>query len=99
MSQPRVSAPVYIFTWLGLLGLTLLTSLLALLNFGSMSMIIGLLIAAVKALLIAGFFMHVFYETKLVRVVVAGGIMWLLILFTLTLCDYVTRGWLPFPGK
>lgn len=99
MSQHRVSAPVYLFTWLGLLGLTLLTSLLALLNFGRMSMIIGLLIAGVKALLIVGFFMHVFYETKLVRVIVAGGVVWLLILFTLTLCDYITRGWLPLPGK
>lgn len=49
------------------------------------------MIAGAKALLITGLFMHVFYETELVRVV-AGGLVWLLILFTLTLCDYVTRG-------
>jgi cytochrome c oxidase subunit IV len=35
----------------------------------------------------------------LVRVVTAGGIVWFLIMATLTLTDYMTRGWLPFPGK
>lgn len=99
MSQHKITFRTYLFTWLSLLGLTLLTSLLALVDTGRMSLIIGLLIAGVKALLIVGFFMHVFYDSKLIRVVVAGGITWLLILITLTLLDYGTRGWLPFPGK
>jgi cytochrome c oxidase subunit IV len=99
MSQPTVSVKTYTFTWLGLLGLTLLTSLLGLLDLGRFNLVAAILIAAVKASLIAFIFMHAFYESKLVRVVLAGGIVWFLILISLTLGDYITRGWLPFPGK
>jgi hypothetical protein len=28
-----------------------------------------------------------------------GGVLWFLIMITLTLGDYLTRGWMPFPGK
>jgi cytochrome c oxidase subunit IV len=99
MSEPRVSAKTYMATWAGLLGLTLLTSLLGFIDLGQFSIIVAALIAAMKASLIAAFFMHALYESKLVRVILAGGIIWFLILLTLTLTDYITRGWLPFPGK
>lgn len=99
MSAPKVSARTYLFTWITLLGLTLLTSLLGTVNLGAMSLIVGLIIAATKGSLIASFFMHALYDSKLVRVVLAGGIIWLLVLVTLTIADYITRGWLPFPGK
>ena len=99
MSQPTVSAKAYALTLVALLGLTLLTSLLALVNLGRYSFVAGIVIAVVKASLIAGIFMHALYETKLVRVVLAGGIIWFLIMISLTVVDYITRGWLPFPGK
>jgi len=99
MSQPTVSIKTYTFTWLALLGLTLLTSLIGLIDLGVFNLVAAVLIAAVKASLIATFFMHAFYEAKLVRVVLAGGIIWFLILISLTLGDYLTRGLLPFPGK
>lgn len=99
MSQPTVSIKTYAFTWLALLGLTLLTSLIGLVDLGIFNLVTAVLIAAIKASLIAFFFMHAFYESKLVRVVLAGGIVWFLILISLTLGDYITRGWLPFPGK
>ena len=44
-------------------------------------------------------FMHALYETKLVRVIMAGGVIWFLIMISLTLGDYLTRGWMPYPGK
>jgi cytochrome c oxidase subunit IV len=99
MSQPTVSIKTYTFTWLALLGLTLLTSLIGLVDLGVFNLITAILIAGIKASLIAFFFMHAFYESKLVRVVLAGGIVWFLILISLTLADYLTRGLLPFPGK
>lgn len=99
MSQPAVSVRTYTFTLVALLGLTLFTSLLGRVDLGPFSFIAGVLIALVKASLIASFFMHALYETKLVRVVLAGGVVWFLILMSLTLTDYVTRGWMPFPGK
>lgn len=99
MSQSTVSVKTYTFTVLALLALTLLTSLLALVDLGKFSFIAGVAIAAVKASLIASFFMHALYETKLVRVVMAGGVIWFLIMISLTVGDYLTRGWMPFPGK
>lgn len=99
MTEPKVSSRTYLFTWATLLGLTLLTSLLGLMNLGAFSLPIAILIATVKAALIAGFFMHVLYDSKLVWVVVAGGVIWFLIMITLTVGDYISRGWLGFPGK
>jgi cytochrome c oxidase subunit 4 len=46
-----------------------------------------------KALLVILFFMHVRWSTRLTWVVVASGFFWLLILFGLTMMDYLTRGW------
>jgi cytochrome c oxidase subunit 4 len=34
-----------------------------------------------------------------IAVVVGGGMLWLGILLVLSLADFVTRGWLPVPGK
>jgi len=99
MSQSTVSVRTYTFTLLALLGLTLLTSLLALVDLGRFSFVAGVAIAALKASLIASFFMHALYEIKLVRVVLAGGVVWFLIMISLTIADYLTRGWMPFPGK
>lgn len=99
MSQSTVSVKTYAFTLIGLLALTLLTSLLALVDLGKFSFIAGVAIAAVKASLIACFFMHALYEMKLIRVIMAGGMIWFLIMISLTLGDYLTRGWMPYPGK
>lgn len=35
--------------------------------------------------------MHALYETPLIRVILASGVLWFLILITLTMCDYLTR--------
>ncbi len=99
MSGPVVSRKTYVFTWLGLLGLTLLTTLLGFINMGPFSMVAAVGIATMKAALIAGFFMHALYDSKLVRVIICGAVIWFLILVSLTLGDYMTRGWLPWPGK
>lgn len=94
MTEPVVSRKTYLFTWLGLLALTLLTTLISFLDLGPFSMVIAVAIAVAKASLIVLFFMHAFYEFKLVRVIVAGGIIWFLILTGLTMNAYISRGWL-----
>lgn len=99
MSRPSVTARTYLLTWAGLLGLTAATALVGLVDMGQFSIIIAVLIATFKAALIVAFFMHALYESKLVRVILAGGVVWFLIMFSLTLGDYITRGWLPVPGK
>lgn len=99
MKAHSVSARTYLFTWLSLIGLTLLTTLLAFIDLGWFSTFLAVGLATVKASLIAAFFMHVLFDSKTVKVILTGGIIWFLILMSLTLGDYFTRGWIPFPGK
>lgn len=99
MKQPILSVKTYALTWIALLALVLITTLIALLDLGTFTMIIAITIATIKAALVAAFFMHALYEGKVVRIILAGGVLWFLIMITLTLGDYVSRGWLPFPGK
>ncbi|MDQ2901370.1 MAG: hypothetical protein M3Y07_16470 [Acidobacteriota bacterium] len=58
---------------------------------GPFSMILALTFAAMKACLIAGIFMNALSDARVIRVVIAGGIVWYLIFTSLTLCDYITR--------
>ena len=99
MTEPVVAKRTYLAAWAILLALTLLTVLLGYLRLGPFNMIIGIGIATIQACIIGGIFMHAVYEVPLVRVVTAGAVIWFLIEATLTLTDYITRGWLPFPGK
>ncbi len=50
-------------------------------------------------MLVILFFMGVKYNTKLTQVVAASGFVWLIILFGITMGDYLTRGWLGVPGR
>jgi len=56
-------------------------------------------IACCKMLLVALFFMHLRHSTRLTRLVVGGGLIWLAILLVFTLSDFVTRGSLGVPGR
>lgn len=89
--QPVVSRKTYVLVFLGLLALTLLTVLVGRIDMGPFSMVAAIAIASTKASLIAVYFMHALYGTKVVRVVVVGGLLWFLILLSLTLMDYGTR--------
>jgi cytochrome c oxidase subunit IV len=99
MKEASVSIKTYTFTWLSLLALTLITTLIGFVDLGVFTMVIAVGIAALKAAIIAAIFMHALLEASLVKVVIGGGLVWFLILITLTMTDYVTRGWLPYPGK
>jgi len=99
MNEQALSLKKYIFTWLGLLGLTLLTTLIAFVNLGVWSTVIEIGIATIMASMVAGFLMRAFYETKLIKIIITAAIIWFLVMISLTLSDYMTRGWLPFPGK
>lgn len=93
------SVKTYALVLLALLGLTVLTTLVAFVDLGNFSVVVALLIAVTKMLLVALFFMHVRYSTRLTRLVILGGLMWLAILLLLTLSDFFTRSWIGVPGK
>ncbi len=82
------------YTIFGILMLcTYLTVQIAFFDLGPLNTIAALVIAVLKATLVILFFMHVKYSTRLTWAVVIGGIFWLGILLTLTMGDYLTRGW------
>jgi cytochrome c oxidase subunit 4 len=99
MPHATVSPRTYYLTYVCLLGLTLSTVLIGYLDLGWFSMFVAVALAAIKATLIASFFMHALYEKVMIRLLIAGALLWFLILVTLTMCDYITRNWLPLPGK
>jgi cytochrome c oxidase subunit 4 len=61
--------------------------------------VVALGIAACKTLLVALFFMHIRHSTRLTKLVVVGGLLWLGILLFLTMADFVSRGWLRALGN
>lgn len=91
MTEPIISRKTYILTYVGLLCLTLATTLLSYIDMGPFNTVVAVGIAVVKASLIAALFMHALYEDKLVKIILAGGVLWFLILITLTMTDYFTR--------
>jgi cytochrome c oxidase subunit 4 len=72
-----------------------LTVAAAFVDLGALNNVVMLGIAITKATLVVLFFMHVRWATRLTWVVAASGFVWLLILFGLTMMDYVSRGWVP----
>ena len=56
---------------------------------------IGFTIAAIKALLIILWFMHVKAGTRLTWIFAASAFVWLIIMFGLTMNDYTTRENIP----
>ncbi len=96
----RVTSPLtYLIVCAALLALTFATYAAAMLNLGPWRTLVALGIAAVKAILIALFFMHARFSTGITRVVIGGGLLWLGILIVGTLDDVLTRGWPGVPGK
>jgi cytochrome c oxidase subunit 4 len=93
------SIKTYTLVFLSLLILTAATTVVATIDLGALNVVMALFIAVVKMMLVALFFMHLRHSTILTKVVVGGGMLWLGILLVLSLSDFVTRGWLPVPGK
>jgi len=73
---------------------TALTVGVAFIDLGALNNVLMLAIAITKALLVILFFMHVRWGTRLTWLVVASGFFWLLILFSITMADFLTRGWI-----
>lgn len=89
-AYPRIYGIVYV----ALLLLLALTVGAAQHDMGRWNFAVAGSIASVKAFLIVLYFMHVRGGTALVKLVIAAGLLWLLILFALSLADYWTRVWI-----
>lgn len=77
--------------WAALLVLLGLTFGLAYVPLGPFNAVTALGIAAIKAGLVAILFMGLHRSGSLIRLAAAAGLFWLVILFALTLSDFLTR--------
>src|SRR5688572_4329101 len=89
--------PTYYTIFGALMVLTAITVTVAFVNLGALNFPVALGIAIFKATLVVLFFMHVKYSSKLTKLVVGSAFFFLVILFGLTLCDYLSRGWFASP--
>jgi cytochrome c oxidase subunit 4 len=93
MSGHVAPKSMYYAVFAALIVGTALTVGVAFVDLGAMNNVLMLGIASTKALLVILFFMHVRWGTRLTWVIAASGFVWLLILFGITMTDYLTRGW------
>jgi cytochrome c oxidase subunit IV len=92
MTEPHViPVKTYLLVWIALLALLLISWGSAYLSLGFFNVVINFLLSAGKAFLVLIFFMHLKYGGTLTRIFAAAGFFWLLLLFGLTMSDYITR--------
>ena len=94
MVHEHSATRAYWIVYVALLLLLALTIEAARHDLGRWSFVVALLIAAIKAFLIALYFMHVRHGTPLAKLVAVASVLWLAILISLSLADYWTRDWL-----
>ena len=93
MSGHVAPKSLYYLIFLALMVGTGLTVLVAKFDLGPLNNIVMLSVACTKALLVILFFMHVRWSSRLTWVIAGSGFFWLLILFSITMADYMSRGW------
>jgi cytochrome c oxidase subunit 4 len=93
MSGHVAPKSLYYTIFIALMIGTALTVIVAKFDLGPFNNIVMLTVACAKALLVILFFMHVRWSTRLTWVVAGSGFFWLLILFSITMADYMSRGW------
>src|SRR5262245_50064925 len=94
-----VSRKLYVGIFAALLLLTFATVEVAFVDLGVINTVVALGIACTKATLVILYFMHARWSEKLIWIVLGIAILWLALLVGITLSDYMSRGWLPVPGK
>ncbi len=83
---------VYLAVGISLLILTGVTVGVSFIDFGPYNVTIALIIASVKALLVAFFFMHLFWDNKIYLIVFAASLLFLTIFLTFAMFDTMNRG-------
>jgi cytochrome c oxidase subunit IV len=93
MSEQVIGKKVYFAVFAALMVLTAATVIAARIDMGPLNTPIAMVIAVTKAILVVLFFMHVRYSSKLTKLMVGAGFLWLGIMIVLTMMDFTSRGW------
>jgi cytochrome c oxidase subunit 4 len=91
MAGHIVKPKTYFQVYAALIVLTGLTVFASRLELGIFHLPVALAIGVAKASLVILFFMHVLYSSRLTWLVALGGLLWLAILITYTMNDYLHR--------
>lgn len=83
---------LYLAVFAALLLMTVVTVAVSYVDFGAANTVIAVLIATMKALLVATFFMHLRHDRRFNALVFVFGLLFLSFLFLFTLTDFSTRG-------
>ena len=88
-----VTPKTYSLVFAALLIGTAITVGAAYVDLGIFNPVVALAIACTKAVIVIFFFMHVFFQSKLIKMTVAAGFFTFLVLVIMTLSDYISRAW------
>ena len=88
-----VSPKTYGIVFVTLLVFTGITVFAAFINLGIFNPIVALAIACTKAVIVILFFMHVYFQSNLIKMTVGAGLFTFLALVTMSLSDYMSRAW------
>jgi cytochrome c oxidase subunit IV len=93
------SKAVYFAVFGALMVFTAITVAVAFINLGAFNFPVAISIAVIKATIVILFFMHVKESSRLTKLIIGAGFFFLLVLFTLTMTDYLSRGWSTSPAS
>lgn len=93
-TEPHLVSPlVYSYVYATLLVGTLITVGAAYVDLKVLNPIIALGIATFKAVVVILFFMHVKFQSRLIKMTVTAGFFTFMVLITMTMSDYISRAW------
>ena len=93
--QPHVTGVwTYIAIFAALMVLTAGTVFAAFQDLGDWNDLVAMVIALTKGTLVVLFFMHVRHASRMAKITVVAGFLWMAILIGITLTDYFSRGFL-----
>jgi len=90
---------IYFAVFFALIVMTWVTTYVSTIDLGRWNIFVALAIAIFKASLVVLFFMHVFYSTRLTKMIVMASLFWLILLLFITMTDIWTRSWMGVPGR
>ena len=86
------SVKFYLGIAIALLLLTIITALVAQIPLGPYNLVVAIAIATTKALLVALFFMHLFYDSKFYLIIFSTALVFMGVFIILTMFDTMRRG-------
>lgn len=90
-SHHIVPLKTYLQVFSVLIFLTFITVAASRFDFGTFNSIVAFAIATVKAVLVASIFMHLKYDDKMNRIIIASAFFFLLVLWFFAILDEMTR--------